>query len=622
MANYKDIKGFHVQSLSTDTVANTGSGGSWSSAPNMNTARWITTGCAEGYTSTATLALCVGGRLGPGSYSALNEEYNGSSWTEKGDLNSARDQLGGSGTTTSGLVAGGYDGSVRGYTESWNGSSWTEKNDLNTARYELGSAGASASSALRWSGAPSKTETESFDGTSWTELNDVNTQATAPAGAGTQTAALKISGEAPTPGASVNVEQWNGTSWTEGNNVNAARRYGVGAGDVNNALFYGGGPSATAATEIWNGSSWTEGGDLSTAVMYSGGGGNNGSSSAINYGGQTPPVVATTEIFEITPITANVMNLGQVYFNSSSTNAFKVTQQSAPTGTWSSGGSLNTARLRFGGAVNATQNAGLVFGSSTSPSGQTEEYNGTAWSEQNDMNEGRYISGGGAGTQTACVTAGGYDPASSPAYQTVFSETYNGTSWTEGNNLNEGRIDCSTFGTSTAGVLVGGGTGPGGPNTVDSVETYNGTSWTETTNIPTVTQEMGSLGVSTAGLIYGGSVDSDPTTKNTTVEWDGTSWTSGGTYPINIKYTTGFGSLTNGIGAGGYKYPAAYTGVCNVYNGTSWTEVAELTTARLGTAGGGTGTSGLVAGGETAPGAVAVTEEWTVPLSNKTITLS
>ena len=36
MANYKDIKGFHVQSLSTDPAASQAAGGSWSSGGNLN----------------------------------------------------------------------------------------------------------------------------------------------------------------------------------------------------------------------------------------------------------------------------------------------------------------------------------------------------------------------------------------------------------------------------------------------------------------------------------------------------------------------------------------------------------------------------------------------------------
>jgi hypothetical protein len=38
------------------------------------------------------------------------------------------------------------------------------------------------------------------------------------------------------------------------------------------------------------------------------------------------------------------------------------------------------------------KHAALAFGSDSPTYGQTEEYNGTAWSEQNDLNTGRYIS--------------------------------------------------------------------------------------------------------------------------------------------------------------------------------------------------------------------------------------
>ena len=328
-----------------------------------------------------------------------------------------------------------------------------------------------------------------------------------------------------------------------------------------------------------------------------------------------PPSTSGGDLIQTVASDPPAPDFGDLWYNSTEQ---KIKLKVLGTGSWATGGNLNTARNRFGGASQGTQNAGLVFGSGSSPFGQTEEYDGSTWSEQNDLNTGRYISYGGAGSQTACVTAGGYNPAGSPVYNTVFSEIYDGTSWTEGNDLNTGRLDCSTFGTSTAAVLVGGGTGAGGPNTVTNVEIYDGTSWTETTDIPTATQEMGSLGVSTAGLIFGGSVDDNPSTKNTTVEWNGTSWTSGGNYPIYIKYTTGFGSLTSGIGAGGNNQAGSNQAVCNEYDGTSWTEIAELTTARSGISGNGTGSAGFVAGGETTV-AVTTTEEWTVSTPNQSI---
>ena len=54
-------------------------------------------------------------------------------------------------------------------------------------------------------------------------------------------------------------------------------------------------------------------------------------------------------------------------------------------GTWASAASMNTARLRLGGA--GTPSAALAFGGSEpSLSAKTESWNGSAWSEVNDSN--------------------------------------------------------------------------------------------------------------------------------------------------------------------------------------------------------------------------------------------
>jgi hypothetical protein len=617
MAEYKGIKGFKVQTVSTDPAASIIATGTWSSGGNLNTARGENFGNGVG---TQTAAAVSGGST-PSAEVALHEQYNGTSWTETTDINTARGGTWADGTQGAFWMAGGAP-PYKANTETWNGSAWTEVNDLNTARaYGGGTCGRSSTLGLVVAGYTGTANTgvvEQWDGTNWTEVGDLNTARRKAGGFGTSTAAFAV-GAAPS--ASTLVESWNGTSWTETTDINTGRGAVGAAGTITDGLIYGAEQSPRTITEYWNGTSWTEVNDMGVNQGNSAGAGGTGTSAFIAGGTDGVAFVANTEEWNTTPAPSfQQENLGQVFYNSTA-NAFKVTQQSIPAGTWSSGGDLNTARYRFGGASQGTQNAGLVFGSDSPTYGQTEEYNGTAWSEQNDLNTGRYISYGGAGSQTACVTAGGYNPAGSPVFNTVVSETYNGTSWTEGNDLNTGRLDCSTFGSSTAGVLVGGGTGSGGPNTVTNVEIYDGTSWSETTDIPTATQEMGSLGTGTAGLIFGGSVDNDPTTKNTTIEWDGTSWTSGGNYPIYIKYTTGFGSLTNGIGAGGSDQTGAISGVCNVYNGTSWSEIAELTTARLGLSGNGTGVAGFVAGGYTTV-AVTTTEEWNVPATNSTLTAS
>ena len=66
------------------------------------------------------------------------ESWNGSAWTEVGDLNQARASganAGNSGNTV-GLLSGGRDPSAAvALNESWNGSSFTEVNDVSTARF-------------------------------------------------------------------------------------------------------------------------------------------------------------------------------------------------------------------------------------------------------------------------------------------------------------------------------------------------------------------------------------------------------------------------------------------------------------------------------------------------------
>ena len=65
---------------------------------------------------------------------------------------------------------------VTGKTESWDGTSWTEVNDLNTARYGGGGAG-NNTQALAFAGItpPNSALTEFWNGSSWTEVNDLST---------------------------------------------------------------------------------------------------------------------------------------------------------------------------------------------------------------------------------------------------------------------------------------------------------------------------------------------------------------------------------------------------------------------------------------------------------------
>ena len=101
-----------------------------------------------GYFGTNTAALSVGGQPGPGGQ-AIVEEWDGSSWTEIADLNTARRALAGSGTVTAGLACGGWTSPSEevAITEEWNGSSWSEVADISTGVAFLAAGTSSPSSS-------------------------------------------------------------------------------------------------------------------------------------------------------------------------------------------------------------------------------------------------------------------------------------------------------------------------------------------------------------------------------------------------------------------------------------------------------------------------------------------
>ena len=112
---------------------------------------------------------------------------------------------------------------------------------------------------------------------------------------------------------------------------------------------------------------------------------------------------------------------------------------------------------------------GLGIQSITSDA-DTSQVAGGTWSSGGTINQARQ-SMGGAGTTTAgLVFGGGEDP---PAH--ALSEEYDGTSWTEGNNLNTARWLLAGTGTQTAGLAVAGRLESGSPNKEIKTEEYDGT---------------------------------------------------------------------------------------------------------------------------------------------------
>ena len=293
MADYSTIKGFNVQTLSADPPApgagqvwyNTTSAtlkgygqqgtGAWASAPALNTGRY---GCA-GIGTVSTAAIIAGGQLPPPGEIAICESYNGTAWTEVGDMTNARADsgCGGIGSQTAGLVAGMQGGAeaVIALAEEWNGTAWTEVGDLISARkFAAMSTGGTPTAALVFGGGPTPggtsgtTLNESYNGTAWTELADLNVQRYVASGSGSSTSAL-TAGDIHTPEGGY-VETWDGSSWTIDTALNnKGNSWGSGGGSAPTAWIAGGTPAPTrstpggpAMTEHFNGTAWTEMGDI------------------------------------------------------------------------------------------------------------------------------------------------------------------------------------------------------------------------------------------------------------------------------------------------------------------------------------------------------------------------
>ena len=622
MAKYSDIKGFTVQTVSSDPGATQFAAGSWASdAPAPQTTQ------AGGSFGTSTAAVSSGGYDGT-AYVQTTIEYNGSSWSSGGSMNRPAGQsFPGFGTEPSGGIAGGYKTSgnaVVNNFESYNGTAFTESTDLNSARQSAGATGASATAGIVVGGTtgvlspPDTTgnnNVEIWNGSSWTEISEINTArynlkalgSTCPA-----PTAVVTGGEnsGTKTGAT---EKYNGSAWTETGDMNTARSGHGGAGNVaTSGICFGGEGSAPgftnyALTEHFDGSTWTEVSDLvGTRYQFSTATGTG--ASAIAGQGRNPGFTGLTEIWSA-PSTFQKTIEGQLYFNST-TNTFKETITDIPAGTWSAGGVLNTARQDFGGL--GSQTAAFAIGGFVSPAGTTnvEQYNGTSFTETTDLNAA-ITANACAGTTTAGITFGGAQP---PGTVKGTTELWNGSAWTEVNDLNTARGTLAGGGTSTAALAATGNTNTA---SVTNTESWDGTSWTEVNDVNLARAALAGFGTQSNFLIAGG----DPTPKAQTELWDGSSWTEVNDLNTARGQLKGSGIYTSGIVFAGYNAPTLYANT-EFWNGSSWTEVNDMATARRKLGSANTSATAALAFGGGTPSSTTATEEWTVPLANKTITAS
>ena len=295
--------------------------GTWASGGNVNTAR----GHGGGAGDSNSANLFFGGQSPGNTTVALTENYNGTAWTEVGDLNQAQHYISGTGSSTAAIVAGGNrvstpGGNYSANAETWDGSSWTEVANLNVGRSGVALFGTSTSAigASGYSPATSPNyslNVEQWNGSAWTEIGDVNYGKYGAAAAGTSVSAgLAFGGEnSGMPSEQRNTESWNGSAWTEVADMATTRSWVWSGGTSTDALVSGGQPG-TVNTELFDGTSWTEVNNLATERRYAGGKCGTTSASCMWVSGVgSPPTttkIATTEEwtkpdFTINPVTTS-----------------------------------------------------------------------------------------------------------------------------------------------------------------------------------------------------------------------------------------------------------------------------------------------------------------------------
>ena len=309
---------------------------------------------------------------------------------------------------------------------------------------------------------------------------------------------------------------------------------------------------------------------------------------------------------------------GQLWYNSAS-NVWKIGTVGA--GAWSAGGNTNTGRNQASGAGFGTQTAAILAGGNVPPiTLVTEQYNGVAWTELSSPSNLTYTAytrmSGASGTTTAGVMFGG-NPGVSPPWATADTEEWNGSIWTESGNMNTTKRLGVGAGSQTA-ALSSGGYDYDASTTAESEE-YNGTGWTVIPGGDLNTSPWfngGGTGTQTAAIMCGG----EPGAKTGTETYDGATWsTSPATLNNGRNNNAMFGSTTAAICVGGD--PSPLRPAVESFNGTSWTTVASSPTQAYASGVAGTQSLGLKMAGGAPP--FQSTEEWdNAPEAIQTVTTS
>ena len=246
--------------------------------------------------------------------------YNGSSWSGIPDISTGRYGVGGAGTSTAGLIYGGYITTAQTITEEYSGSSWSGGGALNNATYSAAAFGTLQTAAVTSGGLPSGSgpsvtnKTEEYNGTAWSNGNNAPINHQNSGGAGTESSGIVCFGKGGPSDANFGTTLlYDGTNWTTGATGNQARQGAMGAGaSQTSAIFFGGNlnPPLVGSTEEYNGTSWSTRATMAKAREGFSRGNSGTSTAAIGVGGEdSTGTIADSEEFTGETTAVNVKTL-------------------------------------------------------------------------------------------------------------------------------------------------------------------------------------------------------------------------------------------------------------------------------------------------------------------------
>ena len=384
-------------------------GTSWSAGATINgTAR-------KGMTShgaSQTAVWMAGGNADVAGPDASDMElYDGTSWSYGAFLLNKRPSVpAGAGTTTAGLISGGYWRTNLTSAEEYTGYSGTIDSVEGTLWYNT------TEQKLKISSVGIMTS-----GTWVTAGNITGPGGTYMYGAGTGTAGLLCGGGGDTDAS----QSFDGSTWTA--LANMTNTHATAGGTVSGGVSWGGVTTAQTYTSIYDGSTWSSEGVLANSCWSAGGCG-----------------ASYQACLTFTGLYAN--------------DTYRSTTEEYTGAVWTSGGNVGVGCQRpagFGIVSAALKTGGMRHPSAGGPYtgnlSYTEEYDGSSWTQGGNLPRTREAPTGFGKVSAGVVTNGGTDAYNIETY------LYDGTAWTTGSNSVLERYNGGSGGTFSSGWTAGGG---------------------------------------------------------------------------------------------------------------------------------------------------------------------